>query len=304
MKDLSHRRAKIAAVPPEVREVSDLPARLPIAFLGLRPNWLGRSPGELKHPPTGRAQPFRTSGGRAAGKSNNLARLSFILCAALWLFNAQPAAAQSFELAVEHEHTLRNCRGTLVITPEQIEYKTAQQHDAQRWRYDEVRQIKIEAATALTLVTYADQRRLLGRDRIFKFRLLDGEINAELSALLLAHAAKPIVTSVPPVTAGAPAFAVPVKHLHSFGGCLGTLKFYPDHVVYETPAAPSETRYWRYGDLHNFSQSSRYRFELTSFEEQFGGPRAYNFQLRTELPAGLYDYVWQRVYPVKFQTPK
>ncbi len=302
MHKLSHRRTIIAALPPDVREVSDLPAKLPIAFFGLHPNWLGRSPGE--HPPTGRAQPFRTSGGRAAGKINNWARLSFILCAALWLFNAQPAAAQSFEFSVEHAHTFRDCRGTLVITPEQIEYKTAHKHDAQRWRYDEVRQIKIEGAHALTLVTYADQQRLLGRDRLFKFRLLNGEINAELNALLQAQATKPIVTSVPPVTTGAPAFAVAVKHLHSFGGCLGTLKFYPERVVYEAQDAPSETRFWRYGDLQNFSQSSRYHFELTTFEEQFGGPRAYNFQLRAELPAGVYDYVWQRVYPVKFQTPK
>lgn len=229
-----------------------------------------------------------------------MCRLSLILFAIIFIA-AQPAAAQSYEFSVEHEHTLRSCRGKLVITPEKIEYQTEHKDHARVWRYDELQQIKVESPKILELVSYEDQKWRLGLDRVFKLKLLEGEITAEISALLLERATRPLVTSVAPAHEDAPAFETPVKHLHRFGGCLGTLKIYPDHVVYESKDMPSDSRYWRYGEIQNFSQSERFRFELVSFEDQFGGPKTYNFQLREALPATAYDYVWARVYPSKLR---
>jgi hypothetical protein len=220
----------------------------------------------------------------------------------LFFFAVKPASAQSYELPVEHECTFRSCRGTLVITPERIEYKSAhKEDDARTWRYTDLRQIKIESPTSIELVSYEDQKRMLGRDRVIKFKVIGGEITPEISALLAERATRPVVTSVAPATKDAPAFEAPVKHLHRFGGCIGTLKIYPDRVVYESEDRPSDSRCWRYGDIQNFSQSERYRFEITTFEDKFGGPKAYNFQLREALPAQAYDYVWARVYPSKFR---
>lgn len=216
-------------------------------------------------------------------------------------FAVRPAAAQTFELLVEHEHTLRSCRGTLTITPEKIEYKTDHKADARAWSYSELKQIKVESPTSIELVSYEDQRRMLGHDRIFKFKVLEGEISPEVSALLMEKVTRPLVTSVMPETGGGPAFEVPVKHLHRFGGCLGTLKIYPNRVIYESKDMPSDSRYWRHGDIQNFSQSERFRFEVVTFENKFGGPNAYNFQLREELPGRAYDYLWARVYPSKFR---
>jgi hypothetical protein len=216
-------------------------------------------------------------------------------------FAVKPAAAQSFDLSVEHEHTLRSCRGKLTITPERIEYQTDHKEDSRTWSYAELKQIKVESPTRIELVTYEDQKRLLGRDRIFRFRVLEGDISSETSALLMKKTTRPLVTSVMPATDGTPAFEVTVKHVHAFGGCVGALRIYPDRVVYESQDMPSDSRYWRYGDIQNFSQSERFRFEIGTFEDKFGGPKAYNFQLREELPATAYDYVWARVYPSKFR---
>ncbi len=206
------------------------------------------------------------------------------------------ANAQSFTFQVEHEHTLRNCRGTLVITPERIEYQTSEKRDARIWEYIEIRQLTVVSPVEMELATYEDQQRLAGRDRIFKFRLLEGRITPEISALLLEKTT--LVTSVPPQSEGAPQFAIPVKHLHTFGGCSGTLKIYADRVVFESQ---TDARFWRYGDIQNFSQSERFRFEIISYENRVGGPKAYNFQLKEELPAMAYDYVWARVYPSKLR---
>lgn len=213
-------------------------------------------------------------------------------------FGMKPAAAQSFELSVEHEHTLRNCRGKLVITPEKIEYQTDHKPDARIWEYVEIRQITVVSPVELQLATYEDQKQMAGRDRIFKFRLLEGRITPEISSLLLEKATRPIATSVMPQSAGVPQFEVPVKHLHTFGGCSGTLKIYADRIVYESL---TDARYWRYGDVQNFSQSERFRFEIVTFEDKIGGSKAYNFQLREELPVRAYDYVWAHVYPSKYR---
>jgi hypothetical protein len=220
----------------------------------------------------------------------------------LLFFAVNPASAQSHELPVEHEHMFRNCRGTLVITPEGIEYRTDHKEDARAWRYSDLRQIKIESPTSIELVSYEDQKRMLGRDRVFKFKAIEGGITSEIGRLLVERATRPAVTSMGPVTDDAPAFKIPVKHLHPFGGCAGTLKVYTGRMVYESEDMPSDSRYWRYGDIQNISQSERYRFEIVTFEDRFGGPKTYNFQLREALPAHAYDYVWARVYPSKFHS--
>jgi hypothetical protein len=227
-------------------------------------------------------------------------RLIFILFATVF-FAAQPAMAQSYEFSVEHDHTLRSCRGKLVITPEKIEYQAERKDHARVWRYNELQQIKVESPKKLELATYEDQKWRVGLDRVFKFKLLDGEITPAISSLLMERVARPLVTSVMPMNEDTPEFETPVKHLHRFGGCIGTLKIYPDRVVYESKDMPSDTRYWRYSDVQNFSQSERFRFEIVTFEDKFGGPKAYNFQLREELPAKAYDYLWARVYPSKFR---
>lgn len=222
------------------------------------------------------------------------------LLAVTLLLATIPAAAQSYEFPVEHEHTLRSCRGTLVITPEQIEYKTTHEPHARAWPYVELQQIKVAAKAKLELLTYDDEKRLAGRDREWKFNLLEGEISPEISAFLLSRTTRPLVTSVPPVSEGALQFEVSVKHLHNFGGCSGTLRIYADRVAFEPAEQPGHARFWRYADIQSFSQSERFRFEIATFEARFGGLKSYNFQLKQELPPQAYDYVWARVYPSKF----
>src|SRR5262249_22445059 len=63
---------KIAALPLDVREVFDLPAAMLTGVLGLRPNESGRSPVGKWYRPTGKAQPFRTSSGKAASNNKRL----------------------------------------------------------------------------------------------------------------------------------------------------------------------------------------------------------------------------------------
>jgi hypothetical protein len=210
------------------------------------------------------------------------------------------ALAQSYEFRVERDRILRDRQGKLIISPEKIEYRADREGESRAWRYDELRQIKVESPRRIELVTYEDQKWKLGLDRVFKFKILEGEITPAISALLAERVARPLVTSVAPAPESEAVFQVPVKRLHRFGGRIGSLKIYDDRIAYEEQDEPESSRFWRYGDIQNFSQSDRFRFEIVTFEDKFGGPKAYNFQLREDLPVAAYDYVWTRVYPSKF----
>src|SRR5512145_3326938 len=168
------------------------------------------------------------------------------LIALTLLLATAPVAAQSYEFPVEHDHTLRSCRGALVISPEKVEYKTAHEKHARAWRYVELQQVKVESKTRFELLTYEDEKRLAGRDRRWSFRLLEGEITPEISALLLAQSARPLITSVPPAPEGSPRFEVPVKHLHKLGGCSGAIRIYADRVAFESAEKTEHPRFWRY----------------------------------------------------------
>src|SRR5215475_5124853 len=140
-------------------------------------------------------------------------RLMLVIFASMFLLLPVMVAAQSFEFPVERELLLSNHRGTLVITPDGIEYRTDQKNESRSWRYKDIQQIKIESPTVLKILTYEDQRQMLERDRIFRFRLLKEKITPEVSALLVAKASRQVATSVAPAREGESKFETAVKHL-------------------------------------------------------------------------------------------
>jgi hypothetical protein len=206
------------------------------------------------------------------------------------------AKGQSFEFSAEHQHALRNCRGTLSITAEKIEYQTAHKEDSRSWRYVEIRQLKIVSPTELEITSYEDQRRMLGRDRIFKFKLLDGQISPQISALFMEKTSHPVASSVMPETAESPKYEIAVKHLHTLGGCEGRLRIYVDRMIYQSADKRETSRYWRWSDIQSISRSDPYQFSLSSFESQFVGPtKSFNFVLKERMDDALYDYLWEKI---------
>ena len=219
----------------------------------------------------------------------------FVLC------GAAPAWAQSYEYAVKHHHTLKDCQGTLKITGVGVEYLTAHAKDSRLWKFDEIRTLEVKSPTEISIVTYEDQKRWAGKDKVFEFTLLDRKATPELSAFLLSRVKRPMEVAVLPEQ-GVPKFELPVKHLHTITGTTGVLKIYPDKVIYETAKA-GDSRYWRLADIERFSQPDRFRFQIVSYVPMAGGPtEVYNFQLMEDLPEGLYDYLWVRLHPSSYYS--
>jgi hypothetical protein len=214
----------------------------------------------------------------------------------LGLLAGTPLIAQPFELPVEHLHTLRNCHGTLVISPDGVSYRTEHEEDARQWKFTDIQSIKAIAPNSIEIFTYEDQKRLFGRDRIWKFRLLKGEIPAGIFTLWADRAARPAVTNLTREDIARPLFTVPVKHRHLLGGCDGELKILPDRIVYESADVPKDSRSWRYSDLDGFAHYERYFMEFVTYEHNQGtATRTYDFELKTDLPPQAEAYIRERL---------
>jgi len=221
--------------------------------------------------------------------------ISFFCCSLLPL-----AQAQDFEYAVRHHHVRKDCRGTLRITPAGVEFKSERAKDSRAWNFDAIRALEIKSPTEVTVVTYEDQKRWLGKDKVFEFTLLGKTAAPELSAFLLSHVKRPMELAVIPEEGAAPAFQIPVKHLHTIVGAMGVLRIYPDRVVFQS-AKPGDSRYWRLSDIERCSQPDRFRFQIVSYMPKAGGPtEVYNFQLMQDLPEGVIDYLWVRLHPSSY----
>jgi hypothetical protein len=222
----------------------------------------------------------------------------FVLCS---LIGSAPVWGQEFQYAVEHHHALgRSCRGTLRITPGGVEYRASNPKDSRDWKFDGFQTIELESPSQLAIVTYEDQKRWAGKDKVFRFTLLDKKATPELSAFLLAHVQRPMRLALIPERWEQPAFEFSVKHLRTISGSTGVLRIYPDGIVYQSSEA-ADSRLWRLEDIERFSQPDRYRLQIVSFVPSAGGPtESYNFQLMEDLPEGLYDYLWVRLHPTSY----
>jgi len=206
------------------------------------------------------------------------------------------AGAENFEFEVRHHHLFRDCLGTLRITGEGVEYRTDHSKDSRRWSFSEIQTIEVRSGREIAIRSYEDQKRFAGKDRTFEFRLVAGEATPELTAFLLERVHRPMVLAVVP-SSGKAVFEIPVKHLKPVSGAMGTLRIFPDRVVFESQR-DGDSRIWRFSDIQRFSQPGRFRFQIVSHVPRAGGPtETYNFQLREDLPAGVYDYLWARLHP-------
>ncbi len=220
---------------------------------------------------------------------------SIIAAAFVALALSGQSLAQEFTFKVEHDHLYRSCKGELTIGERGVEYKTANKGHARKWSYQDIKMIKLESTSKIEILTYESSKVKLGRDHDFEFKVIEGEISKEVSDFLLSRVGRPVATSF--VNAGEKGiYEFAVRHRHRLGDCEGTLRVFDDKVVYESQKAEN-SRQWRVSDIRSISREGTYRFSITTFEPQFGGPtRAYNFDLKEGMEDEAYDFLWALIY--------
>lgn len=221
-----------------------------------------------------------------------------------------------FRFWVKHDHLRKFCEGELVINEEGIEYVTAFEKHERYWDFTDIKLLKLISKKEIEVKTYTtyrpelnlDQALNIGSDESFRFKLLEGELTQGISEFLQSKIKKPMATTFVEMNdeaAPPPVFALRVSHRHRWGGCPGILKIYEDKIIYQSYTEPTDSRLWRWSDLQSLGRSSRFKFEITTFEPQLlGGPeKSYNFDLKEEMTDEMYDFLWKKFYKVTYYAP-
>ena len=217
---------------------------------------------------------------------------------------AAEAAGPPFDLAVKKDQFFGASRGTLVFAEDAVEYKTNDKNDARRWTYLKIKQVQVRSPRRIDILTYEDQGRMrLGADRTFEFELTQGAIGSDLIAFLLERIERPVVTAVMPPLPSDPLFRVPVKHQRQGRGSEGTLVLYGDRLVYLTER-DDDARHWWFADIFSVLRLDRDRFEVLAYEGGGGRMRPFIFELKSDLPDGFYDALWQQVNRPTLRGPR
>ena len=213
------------------------------------------------------------------------------------VFGGVEAAAQEFAMPVEHNHVIGSCKGDLIVNASGVEYRTGHTKDARKWTYTDIKMIRLVSPRKIEVLSYESSLTKLGRDKVFEFKVLKGEVSKEVSEFLLSRVSKPLATSsVKSEEKGE--YEIPARHRHRLGGCQGLIRVYQDRVVYES-ARPENSRLWRWSDIQSISRTGPYQFSITGYEPKLGGPtKTHNFDLKEQMNDTAYDYLWARIYKV------
>lgn len=238
---------------------------------------------------------------------SEIARTALFLVGGLLtlLFSAAEARAQEFTYKVQQSRLLRDKVGELVIADTEIRYRSADGKAGGRWTYRDIRLLEILSPTRVRIWTYDDHSKLFGIDESFTLEIVDGSMTKEVSDFLRSRIGRPFVTAFTDET-GSVLAELPAKHNHRFGGCEGTLRVFSDHLVYDSEKS-GNSRSWRWTDLRTVSRIDPYRFEVLTYEREFGGPgRSYTFALKEAMPEAVFDAIWTNVYrptPLRMNGP-
>jgi hypothetical protein len=206
-------------------------------------------------------------------------------------------------LKVRHDHDpWGGCEGELVITDSGIDYRTQKEKHNRSWAWTDIQTVDRHSPEMFTVLTYADQKILLGRDQPFDFTIVDGEgMDDQVFSVISEHLPRPVVDRFPKQIETVE-YEVPVKHLHTFGGCEGILRFGKDHISYETDHE-EDARLWRRDrEVSGVWSVNRYDLEVQVYERDggdFNRTRNFRFQLKEPLNESYYAQLRRQFLPLR-----
>ncbi len=206
-------------------------------------------------------------------------------------------APQPLTFQVRHDHDPWGaCRGSLVFSEAGIEYESRHEKHSRQFSWGDIQSFDRISDNRFSILTWEDQKWILGLDRKFDFTVPPGEepLSQEAFELVEAHLERPVVDRVPsPVE---PEYQIGAKHLHTWGGCRGRLLFTSERVNFESED-PRHSRSWRLDrDVHSFWSPNRYQLEIEVFEEshaRFDKAKRFRFQLERALDPEYYQRLRQ-----------
>jgi len=204
--------------------------------------------------------------------------------AILIMLGAQFVAAESFSV-VHLRDAWWNGKGTVEITDDGITFKAEKEGRSRDWGWLDIQHFDRVSETEFVVLTYEDQKKYLGRDRSYRFRITDGTLTDALTERIGAALGAPMTDRVVGETPGV-RYSVPVKHNHTFGGCEGELRF-TDEAIFYVSDELTHSREWQIGrDVDTVWSGNPHEFEVHVYENnrrEFSATRIYHFHLKRPL---------------------
>jgi hypothetical protein len=216
------------------------------------------------------------------------------------LLLVQPLAAQTF--SVIHEKRLRHDgKGTIEITDQGIAYKAEKAKNSRKWKYVDIQYFDRISSKEFTILSYEDDKLLLGRDKQYHFRIVKGDLTEDLFNQIQHRMQKPATNRQFPEVRNV-LYELPVKHLHTFGGCEGTLKF-TENAIYYVTNDKKDARQWLFSsDIQSVWSSDRYELEIHAYDNnrrEFSRTRVYKFELKRPLDPNWYRSLKLKLYQLE-----
>jgi len=223
-----------------------------------------------------------------------------------WIFVAllsgsMLSVAKAENLQVVHDHDpWGECHGSITVTDAGIDFESDKPEHSRHWKWIDIQSFDRFSDHRFSILTWEDQRWKLGLDRSFDFRVQESQtpLTPDLFDRIVARLKGPVTDRVAGSTEAE--YSVSVKHLHTFGGCEGTLRFGRDWIVFESDDA-RDTRTWRRDrDIESFWSPDPYRLEIHVYEEnqkEFDKTRRFRFQLKEPLDRTYYGKLRRQMPP-------
>lgn len=229
-----------------------------------------------------------------------LLALTFLFFSYL-LFLLPNTFAQEFKYQVEEERLLKDRGGELIISVDQMEFRAKEEKNSLKWNYDEIELVQLDSPTEIKIWSYHDQAWMLGRDKRFTFKVTAPLLDQHLVSFLRSRLERPFVISFAENKIEKPIAEIQVKHSHRMGGCQGTIKIYPEQLMFVT-ANGQDSRSWHWKEIKSINRLDNWNLEILTYENMIGGPnRSYQFKLKEPLSEKLYDQLWKNVYQNNLQ---
>ncbi len=200
--------------------------------------------------------------------------------------------SQSYTFKVRHDHDpWGKCLGEMTVSPSGIEFRSDKEEHSADWAWLDIQGVDRRSVSEFSILSYLDQKWLAGRDRSFDFKVIEGQGLTDEVFLLISEKLKTplvdrIVSRIDKVL-----YEVPVKHLHTFGGCEGILRFGPEIIVFDSNDEKDSRTWRRDHEVVGVWSAGKYDLDIVVRERDSGdlsGERRFRFQLKEPLDEEFY----------------
>ena len=205
-------------------------------------------------------------------------------------------------LSVIHKKSLwPDGHGVIEVTDDGIAYKAEDKDGSRNWRYPDIQYFDRIGRREFVILTYQDQRWLLGRDREYHFVVTSGELTDATFETISRRLRKPVTNRVVPDQLPAE-YTIAAKHLHTFGGCQGELKLTSDAIYYVTDRQQDNRQWLLDRDIQSVWSTDRYQLEIYAYDNnrrEFSRTRNYHFDLKEPLVPEVYRQLKLKLYQLQ-----